>query len=344
MRAAWWWVDRWRKSSAYTDLTLAEQGAYRNLLDELWLRDGVLPKDDRTLGNICGDAREWPKLRERVLSRFTETPEGYRNDTHDAVQDESKKRATRQQRYRNKKRNVTHDVAPSPSPSPSPSPTTTQTETAKVDSASRIDLTPLEAAVQVFDYWRKQTKRHAKWTKSRRGFIEARLREEDGTLLEKVEALKLAVDGAVFDPWFNGTESGRSYLDFDNIFRNKGRDRIEKLQRYGRTARAGAWTGPPARPAKEDPLPPEDGDAKQKWEEVKAAMSGIAPPHLYRTWFSPTFGHGWLAVGSEKPALVVRVPSEEHRKTLRDVYGVQIKTLLEARDVKLLQLAVKELQ
>ena len=43
MRAAWWWIDRWRKSTAYTDMTAEEQGVYRNLLDELWLRDGVLP-------------------------------------------------------------------------------------------------------------------------------------------------------------------------------------------------------------------------------------------------------------------------------------------------------------
>jgi hypothetical protein len=42
MRAAWWWVDRWRKSTAYTDMTAEQQGVYRNLLDELWLRGGVL--------------------------------------------------------------------------------------------------------------------------------------------------------------------------------------------------------------------------------------------------------------------------------------------------------------
>ena len=84
-RRAVWWVDRWRKSTAYTDMTLTEQGAYRNLLDELWLRGGVLPKDDRILGRICGDPTEWRRVRKAVLAHFTLTRDGYRNETHDAI-------------------------------------------------------------------------------------------------------------------------------------------------------------------------------------------------------------------------------------------------------------------
>lgn len=123
MRAAWWWIDRWRSSTAYTDMTLAEQGAYRNLLDELWLRGGVLPDDDRILGRICGDPVAWPSVKAAVLAHFVKTPEGWRNETHDAVRAESEKRAERQKRYRdshrnaghNEQRNVTPNVAPSPS-------------------------------------------------------------------------------------------------------------------------------------------------------------------------------------------------------------------------------------
>lgn len=85
MHAATWWIDRWRKSTAYTDMTLAEQGAYRNLLDELWLREGALPDDDRILGRISGDPVEWPRVREKVLSRFRKTPEGWVNDTQAEV-------------------------------------------------------------------------------------------------------------------------------------------------------------------------------------------------------------------------------------------------------------------
>jgi len=123
VKAAWWWIDRWRKSTAYTDMTLAEQGAYRTLLDELWLRGGLLPLDERILAKASGDAVEWPQVRDRVLSRFRKIDQGYRNDTHDEIQAESSKRAERQKRYRNDRRNgsgnVTSNVAPSPSPSPS---------------------------------------------------------------------------------------------------------------------------------------------------------------------------------------------------------------------------------
>lgn len=103
-RAGWWWIDRWRKSTAYTDLTLSEQGAYRNLLDELWLRGGVLPADDRVLAKISGDAVEWPKVRARVLERFYKCPEGYRNQTHDEVSKESKRRADKQKAWRDRQR------------------------------------------------------------------------------------------------------------------------------------------------------------------------------------------------------------------------------------------------
>ncbi len=89
-RAGWWWIDRWRKSTAYTDMTLAEQGAYRNLLDELWLRGGVLPNDERILAKISGDALAWPEVRTAVLARFYDVPEGLRNETHDEVSSQSK--------------------------------------------------------------------------------------------------------------------------------------------------------------------------------------------------------------------------------------------------------------
>ena len=89
MRAGWWWIDRWRKSTAYTDMTLAEQGAYRNLLDELWLREGALPKSERILAKISGDPFGWHEVRAVVMARFYETADGWRNKTHDEVMDGS---------------------------------------------------------------------------------------------------------------------------------------------------------------------------------------------------------------------------------------------------------------
>jgi uncharacterized protein YdaU (DUF1376 family) len=134
VRAGWWWIDRWRKSTAYTDMTLAEQGAYRNLLDELWLRHGFLPNDERILAKIAGDAAEWPKVRSAVLARFVLTTSGWRNLTHDEVSHQSMRRKEKQQRYRervsgnadgnetgNASGNGTGNKGGSPSPSPSPS-------------------------------------------------------------------------------------------------------------------------------------------------------------------------------------------------------------------------------
>lgn len=100
LRALWWWIDRWRKSTAYTDMTLEEQGAYRNLLDEAQLRGGPLPTDERVLAKVCGDALAWDRVRVAVLKHFTLTPDGWRNETLDKVLAESARRAAKQRSYR----------------------------------------------------------------------------------------------------------------------------------------------------------------------------------------------------------------------------------------------------
>jgi len=84
-RAATWWIDRWRKSTAYTDMTAEEQGVYRNLLDECWLRGGVIPDDERILAKIGGDPAAWPRVRRQVLSRFHAVDGGLSNETATAV-------------------------------------------------------------------------------------------------------------------------------------------------------------------------------------------------------------------------------------------------------------------
>lgn len=100
LNALWWWIDRWRKSTAYTDMTLEEQGAYRNLLDEAQLRGGPLPNDERVLARACGDARAWKRVRPAVIKHFHLAADGWRNDTLDEVIKESARRATNQERYR----------------------------------------------------------------------------------------------------------------------------------------------------------------------------------------------------------------------------------------------------
>ena len=105
MTALWWWIDRWRKSTAFADMTLEEQGAYRNLLDEGTLRGGPLPNDERILAKACGDALAWKRVRHTVMSRFVLTADGWRNETLDEVIRESQRRADKQRRYRNAKGN-----------------------------------------------------------------------------------------------------------------------------------------------------------------------------------------------------------------------------------------------
>lgn len=100
-----WWIDRWRKSTAYMDLTLEEQGAYRNLLDEACLRGGVIPNDERILARACGDVTAWKRLRTVLLARFTLTAEGYRHTTLDDVIRKTQLRIDKQARYRKKKGN-----------------------------------------------------------------------------------------------------------------------------------------------------------------------------------------------------------------------------------------------
>jgi len=97
-----WWIDRWRKSSAYMDMSAAEQGVYRNLLDEAWLRRGVIPNNERLLAKASGDTQSWPKVRKRVLSHFVLTADGWRNETLDRVLARSLHRAERQANYRAK--------------------------------------------------------------------------------------------------------------------------------------------------------------------------------------------------------------------------------------------------
>jgi len=84
------------------DMTVEEQGAYRNLLDEAHLRGGALPLDERILAKACGDAFIWKRVRNNVMARFVEYPDGWHNETLDGVISESKRRATKQRDYRNR--------------------------------------------------------------------------------------------------------------------------------------------------------------------------------------------------------------------------------------------------
>jgi uncharacterized protein YdaU (DUF1376 family) len=80
-----WWIDRWRKSTAYTSMSLEEQGAYRNLLDEAFMRGGAIPNDEAVLSRACGDSRAWRRVRAKVIARFVLRADGWHNETLDEV-------------------------------------------------------------------------------------------------------------------------------------------------------------------------------------------------------------------------------------------------------------------
>lgn len=151
MRAAWWWIDRWRKSTAFTDMTLEEQGAYRNLCDEVVLReDGVIPEG--SLARASGDAVAWPRLRAQVMRWMVRAEGGWTNETALEVkaksEQASQKQSARAKAGWNKRRK--HDAAASaaampeampdgchPDPSPDPSPDTSTEQTNGVPAPKR---------------------------------------------------------------------------------------------------------------------------------------------------------------------------------------------------------------
>lgn len=105
MRGVFWWVDRWRNSAAYVDMTAEEQALFRNLNDEVWLReDHVIPES--SLARASGFPDLWPRLGERVLKFMKKVDGGWTIDDSLQVIRESEFRAERQRRYRNSKRNA----------------------------------------------------------------------------------------------------------------------------------------------------------------------------------------------------------------------------------------------
>lgn len=89
-----WWIDRWRQSDAFARMTAEEQGLYRNLCDEVVLReDGIIPDDARILAKASGDHEAWARSGKSVLKSMTRVPGGWTNETALAVRKESERRS-----------------------------------------------------------------------------------------------------------------------------------------------------------------------------------------------------------------------------------------------------------
>jgi uncharacterized protein YdaU (DUF1376 family) len=102
LRGMTWWIDRWRQSTAVVDLSLEEQGAYRNLLDEAWLRGGAIPNDTRVLARASGDALRWPKVQAKVMAKFHLNDGAWHNATVDELMANILQNAQRQRDHRKK--------------------------------------------------------------------------------------------------------------------------------------------------------------------------------------------------------------------------------------------------
>lgn len=100
-----WWIDRWRVSNAFAVMDLEQQGAYRNLLDEAYLRGGTLPDDSKVLAKASGDPARWPVLAPVVLQWFQRDGDGrWRNKTLSEVRHQAERRATNQRHYRERQK------------------------------------------------------------------------------------------------------------------------------------------------------------------------------------------------------------------------------------------------
>lgn len=107
MLGAMWWIDRWRRSSAYTDMTAEEQGCYRNLLDEVWLRpDHTIPDDRRILAKVSGDPEAWARCGDKVLLWMERTAGGWTHPTALEVIGQSRRRSEKQAAYRSRAGNA----------------------------------------------------------------------------------------------------------------------------------------------------------------------------------------------------------------------------------------------
>ena len=100
-----WWIDRWRKSTAYTDMSATAQGCYRNLIDEAWLRHGAIPNDPRVIARASGDVELWPQVKDTVMRRFYLNDGAWHNETVDEVMRHAQRGAKKQQAYRDRRGN-----------------------------------------------------------------------------------------------------------------------------------------------------------------------------------------------------------------------------------------------
>lgn len=67
-----WFTQKWRGATRH--MTLAEKGAYRELIDEYMTNGGALENNARALAAIAGcSLQEWAEVSETVLAKFEQS-------------------------------------------------------------------------------------------------------------------------------------------------------------------------------------------------------------------------------------------------------------------------------
>lgn len=255
MRGQWWWIDRWRTSSAFLCMNAEEQGLYRNLLDSVWLMDNhAIPDDERALIVASGnDAAAWARSGQKVLGWMRRTDEGWTNDVALEVIAEAERRAAlraeagkvgakaRWQTHNKRMRSpMRSQCLLSPSPSLSPKEQHTSASEAPAEPApSSPPLGPKlrrrdDDAQKVFEAWVSLTGRNPKRTifsEKRKMRVLHRLREG-----YTVDDLIDAICGCLASPHHRGENpSGMVFDDLELICRDPQKvDQFLRFRQGGR--------------------------------------------------------------------------------------------------------------
>jgi uncharacterized protein YdaU (DUF1376 family) len=249
-----WDVERWQNSRSFRLMSLAAQGAYRNLCDAAWKAQPscTIANDQRELWRLAGarSPEEWQAVQADVFQSdawvLTERGELLNEVVLETYEDslarhskavragriagKASARARRAMSQAAKKSGVRtiverpllnrSTIVNPPSPSPSPSTDTSGSETL-LSSATALDgIPPRSLVVQVFEHWQRVLEHPgAKLTADRKRKIEGRLREG-----YTVAQLRRAIDGCRASAWHMGeNEDGKRYDAVDLIFRNGGK-------------------------------------------------------------------------------------------------------------------------
>jgi uncharacterized protein YdaU (DUF1376 family) len=342
-RAGWWWIDRWRKSTAYTDMTLAEQGAYRNLLDELWLRGGLLPNDERILAKISGDALSWPSVREAVMCRFEVTADGrsLRNETHDEVAAGGSKLSTSQAKKGEKRaagaaRDSSGRFQPKDQPDQPPGQPESSREAPAGSSLRTPDPDPFSVSVTGADEPPQPPAAREEPAEERAGEVTP---IDAGDVLAQTEYLAaewIAAGGYASREWRRGVKGELRARGIDAgsaVVRERIVAQRERSAADAARAQAVAVVS--------DLVARSSAPGRKEWAAVMSHLEPTLNSHSFGVWFRPLVALG-IVSDDEGDRLLVGAPNEQFVTWVGRNYQDQIAAAVTAAGLELSVVVVLE--